>query len=131
MTVCLDTDVLVDCLRGLREAQIWLQSKTGEKFVVPGVVAMELLMGCQNQSDLTRTQTFLSSFYVAWPEAHEFAHAYNLLAAHRLSSGLSIPDCLVAAMALERSLSLYTFNVKHYRVVSGLNVQEPYQRARI
>ena len=62
MTVCLDTDVLVDCLRGLREAQIWLQSKTGEKFVVPGVVAMELLMGCQNQSDLTRRRRFSVPF---------------------------------------------------------------------
>jgi predicted nucleic acid-binding protein len=41
---------------------------------------------------------------------------------------LSIPDCLVAAMVLERSWQLYTFNLKHYRVVPTLNIAQPYQR---
>lgn len=130
MTVCLDTDVLVDCLRGTNESKIWLESKPTEPLVVPGIVAMELMMGCQNQADLRRTQSFLDTFEVIWPEAHEFARAYELLATHHLSSGLAIPDCLVAAMALERSLPLYTFNLKHYGVVAGLNVQEPYVRAK-
>ncbi len=130
MTVCLDTDVLVDCLRGTAEAQAWLESKPSEPLVVPGIVAMELIMGCQNQADLKRTQSFLRSFDVMWPEAHESARAYELLATYRLSSGLAIPDCLVAAMSLERSLRLYTFNLKHYGVVAGLDVQEPYARAK-
>jgi predicted nucleic acid-binding protein len=129
MTVCLDTDVLIDCLSGMPEALAWLERESGETFIVPGIVGMELLVGCQNQADLKRTQEFLSAFNVVWPEAGEFARAYNLLATHRLTSGLSIPDCLVASMALERSLRLYTFNVKHYSVVPGLDVQEPYQRA--
>jgi len=130
VTVCLDTDVLVDCLRGTAEAKAWLESKPTEPLVVPGIAAMELIMGCQNQTDLKRTQSFLKTFDVVWPEAHEFARAYELLANHRLSSGLAIPDCLVAAMALERSLRLYTFNLKHYGVVAGLEVQEPYARVK-
>ncbi len=128
MMVCLDTDVLVDCLRGTPEAQAWLNSNAGDSFIVPGIVAMELVVGCRNQSDLKRTQEFLRAFDLVWPEAHDFARAYDLLSTHHLASGLSIPDCLVAAMTLERSLRLYTFNSKHYRVVTGLDVQEPYQR---
>jgi predicted nucleic acid-binding protein len=67
-------------------------------------------------------------FSVVWPEAPEFARAYDLLVAHRLKSGLSIPDCLIAAMALTRRIRLYTFNVKHFKSVPGLDAQEPYTR---
>jgi hypothetical protein len=74
------------------------------------------------------TQVASTAFSVAWTEASEFAQAYNLLAAYRLRSGLSIPDCLVAAMALTRSATLYTFNMRHFRVITGLDVQEPYTR---
>ena len=130
MTVCLDTDVLVDCLRGIPEAQSWLNSAPDDAFIVPGIVAMELIAGSQNQADLKRTQKFLSSFNVVWPEASDFRRAFDLLATHYLSSHLGIPDCIVAAMSLERSLRLNTFNRKHYQVVTGLDVQEPYQRRK-
>ncbi len=129
MTVLLDTDVLVDCLRGTPAARTWLEQATAESFQVPGVVAMELLMGCQNKADLERTRKFITAFDVVWTEAAEFAKAYELLAAQRLSSGLSIPDCLIAAMALTRSARLYTFNSKHFKVVAGLDTQEPYTRS--
>jgi len=97
--ILLDTDVLVDCLRGVSVAQRWLASAAKESFGIPGVVAMELLMGCRHQADVERLQKFLGTFRVLWPDASEFARAYDLLAALRLSTGLSIPDCLIAAMA--------------------------------
>jgi predicted nucleic acid-binding protein len=43
VNVLLDTDVLVDCLRGTAAAQSWLSRAAAETFQVPGVVAMELL----------------------------------------------------------------------------------------
>jgi predicted nucleic acid-binding protein len=55
--------------------------------------------------------------------------AFELLVRHRLASALGIPDCLVAATALARSGTLYTFNLKHFRVIGGLDVQEPYSRS--
>ena len=124
----LDTDVLVDCLRGTASAKAWLQQSPTEPFGVPGVVAMELVVGCRDRVDLQRIRKFLSSFQVVWPEASEFAQAYDLLVVHRLTSGLGIPDCLIAAMALARGARLYTFNLKHFQVVSGLDAQEPYAR---
>lgn len=121
MNTLLDTDVLIDCLRGTAAAQEWLARAASETFQVPGVVAMELVVGCQNQADLQRVRKFLSSFDVVWPEATEFARAYELLAAHYLASRLSIPDCLIAAMALSRSALLYTFNLRHFQALPGLD----------
>jgi predicted nucleic acid-binding protein len=128
MTALVDTDVLIDILRGTPAAQVWLTSMPATTFAIPGVVAMELLIGCRNQAELRRVQQFLNAFSVAWTEAVECARAYDLLATHRLTSGLSIPDCLVAAMALARSATLYTFNLRHFRIITGLDVQEPYAR---
>jgi predicted nucleic acid-binding protein len=128
MTALIDTDVLIDILRGTAAAQAWLATTPATTFEVPGVVAMELLMGCRNQTELRRVQQFLTSFSTAWPEAAEFARAYELLAMHRLTFSLSIPDALVAAMALTRSATLYTFNLRHFRIIPGLDVQEPYSR---
>ena len=126
--ILVDTDVLVDCLRGVVEARTWLEAETSEVLGIPGVVAMELIVGCRNQTELQRIQKFLGTFNVVWPEAHGFASAYDLLADHRLTSGLSIPDCLIAAMALARRIRLYTFNAKHFKSVPGLDAQEPYTR---
>jgi hypothetical protein len=123
-----DTDVLVDCLRGTVPAQGWLKQQAQQLFTVPAVAAMELVMGCRDRGDLDRIQRFLATFEVVWPEASEFAAAYQLLLTHRLSSGLNIPDCLIAATALSRSARLYTFNLKHFQVVPGLDVAQPYPR---
>jgi tRNA(fMet)-specific endonuclease VapC len=128
LMIFIDTDVLVECLRGSTVAKTWLGTLQKDAFGIPGVVAMELLMGCRNHADLQHVQRFLNSFKVTWPEAFEFAQAYNLLASLCLSSGLGIPDCLIAAMSLARGARLYTFNLKHFNVVPGLDVQQPYAR---
>ena len=62
MTVLLDTDVLIDCLRGSVPAREWLELHASEAFQVPGIVAMELLAGCRDQADCRRTQAFLNTF---------------------------------------------------------------------
>jgi predicted nucleic acid-binding protein len=126
--VFLDTDVLVDCLRGLPSAQEWMARSSSEEFQIPGIVAMELITGCQNRTELERTHRFLNAFDVTWPEASEFAEAYALLSEHHLASNLGIPDCLIASMAILRSARLYTFNLRHFGVIQGLDVQSPYTR---
>lgn len=127
--ILLDTDVLIDCLRGRPAAKDWLASSPGEAFKVPGVVAMELLMGCRNQAEQRQVQKFMTSFPVLWPDASEFARAYDLMASYRLAFGLGIPDCLIAAAALCRNATLHTFNLKHFQKIHGLQVTEPYSRS--
>ncbi|MGH9622537.1 MAG: type II toxin-antitoxin system VapC family toxin [Bryobacteraceae bacterium] len=126
--VLIDTDVLIECLRGSINAKEWLAALEDSAFAIPAVVAMELVMGCRNQSELQHMRKFLESVSIAWPEASEFELSYRLLLAYRLSSGLSIPDLLIAAVAISRKARLYTFNLKHFQVVDGLDAEPPYQR---
>lgn len=125
----IDTDVLIEVLRGSASAAAWLESLQSDSFGIPGVAAMELIRGCRNQTELRQVRKFLSSFRVLWPEAQEFAFSYDLLVSLSLSSAIGIPDCLIAAMALNRKMRLYTFNVKHFQAVPGLNPVQPYSRA--
>ena len=129
MTARLDTDVLVDYLRGAAAAKTWLQGAGSEQFQVPGVVAMELVNGCRDAAELRRLTTFLDQFTLTWPDASENIRAYQLLRTYRLTTALSIPDCLIAAMAIARGMRLYTFNLKHYSQIAGLEVRQPYPRA--
>jgi hypothetical protein len=91
---------------------------------------MELIAGCRNQAELQRIQEFVGCFTVAWPPEAMFVYAADLLAQHRLAHGLSIPDCLIAAMEVMRSATLYTFNLKHFGCITGLNAQPPYARGQ-
>ena len=89
---------------------------------------MEACLMAIDRIDLERTQAFIRYFDVLWPEAPEVEQAFDLLVAHRLQFGVSIPDCIIAAMVLKRSAPLYTFNLKHYQMFAGLEVREPYIR---
>jgi predicted nucleic acid-binding protein len=42
--VFVDTDVLVECLRGSAAAKNWLETFPKEAFAIPGAVAMELVI---------------------------------------------------------------------------------------
>ncbi|MFN0106810.1 MAG: type II toxin-antitoxin system VapC family toxin [Bryobacteraceae bacterium] len=128
VTILIDTDVFIEYLRGSSSAETWLDSLEQEAFAIPGVVAMEQLLGCRNAIELAQIRRFIAENQVVWPDDAVFARAYEILCSFRLSSGLGIPDCLIAAMALDHGVRLYTFNLKHFKAVPGLDAQQPYVR---
>ena len=116
MTLLLDTDVLVDCLRAWPPAERWLSENSSQPFLVPGLVAMELI-GDVKPAGIDRTRRLLDRFVVIWPTEEDSILAFELLNRHRLASGLSIPDCYIAAQALNRSARLHSFNEKHFACI--------------
>lgn len=81
----LDTDVLVDCLRGTPSAAAWLAESSSDAFQVPGIAAMELVVGCRTRADLRMVERFLARFDIIWLEAAEFAQAHKILAQTRFT----------------------------------------------
>jgi len=127
MRSLVDTDVLIDYLRGSRASAQWLSGRRQEPLEIPAIVAMELLVGCRNRNEQSRLETFLSSYALVWPEQDDFRDAYRLLETSHLSNKAGISDCLIAAMAIRRSAVLYSFNLKHYRPFTDLTVKSPYR----
>lgn len=54
--------------------------------------------------------------------------ALSNFTSYHLSHNLGLIDSLIAACAIGLPAVLCTFNVKHYRVVPGLQIQQPYVR---
>ena len=122
----LDTDVLVDILRQHPPALAWLSAGGSQAAALPGLSAMEVLQGCQNLADLQRAERLLRRFSLQWPTAADCQRAYNDFAAYRLSHGVDLLDMLIGHTAVGLNEPLATFNVKHYRVIAGLQTIQPY-----
>ncbi len=120
----LDADIAIELLRNKAEAWNWLYSLARTPSVF---TAMELLIGCRSAKERKDTLTFLASFASVFPTETGLKNAVAL-SRLKLSHGLSAMDALIAATALEYGLTLYTFNLRHFRAVPGLNVVVPYPR---
>jgi predicted nucleic acid-binding protein len=65
---------------------------------------------------------------IVWPTETDCQRALSDFTAYHLSHGTGILDSLIAACAIGLSATLCTFNVKHYRMISGLVTAQPYTR---
>lgn len=126
--ILLDTDVMIDVLRGYDPALAWLKSLGAEPVGLPGLVAMELLQGCRDSQEQRRVQKIMRPYALHWPTPADCTRAYNNFAAFRLGHNIGLLDTLIAETAVGLAAPLVTFNDKHYRVIGGLQLLEPYSR---
>jgi predicted nucleic acid-binding protein len=126
--ILLDTDVMVDILRGYEPAIEWLTVLSDAEIGVPGLVAMELIQGCQNVREQKRLEKALSKYQLYWPEPQECDRALKNFATHHLSHNVGLLDALISETAMSMDAELATFNVKHYSVIKGLNSIQPYKK---
>jgi predicted nucleic acid-binding protein len=124
----LDTDIVVDFLRGFSPAMSWFANVSDTDLTVPGFVAMELIQGCKNREDQSRVERLLRPYTVVWPSAAECNAALDTLSRFHLSHSLGILDSLIGHMAVALNAPLCTFNAKHYAVIPGLTMVRPYER---
>lgn len=124
--ILLDTDVMVDILRGYEPAKKWL--KTAQEIGIPGLVAMELIQGCQNAREQKQLERSLSAYPLFWPDEDDCNRALAKFSSHHLGDNIGLLDSLIAETAIGVHAELATFNVKHYRVLKGLKIVQPYER---
>ncbi|MBV6400745.1 MAG: Ribonuclease VapC10 [Anaerolineales bacterium] len=124
--ILLDTDVMVDILRGYEPAKEWLKST--QEIAVPGLVAMELLQGCQNAKEQRLLEKALSDYQLYWPNDDDCNRALTSYSSHHLSDNIGLLDALIAETAIGVDAELATFNIKHYRVLRGLKTIQPYSK---
>jgi predicted nucleic acid-binding protein len=122
----LDTDVLIDLIRGHPPALAWLAAMPTLPRV-SGFAALELAFGSQNARELANVRKFLARFPVLWPTESEAAASLEY-ARLKLSQGTGPLDALTAGLAIGRGLELATFNVRHFNPIADLTVVQPYSR---
>ena len=124
----LDSDVLIEILRGMPEAGVWLNTHTNQVLGIPMIVRMEILHGAQNKQEQRLLIQELQRFPVVHLEYSDSVRALSWFESFYLSHRLGIMDCLIAAVAVRLDQTLYTFNLKHYQPITQLDVRAPYHR---
>lgn len=124
----LDTDVMVDILRGYQPALKWLDWLGEEELGIPGFVAMELMEGCADKRELDHLQNELAPYLIYWPTEDDCERALSEFASAHLSQGLGVLDALIGECAVGANAVLCTFNKRHFKAIPGLVTEQPYER---
>ena len=122
-----DTDVMIDIQRGYGPALAWFASLP-ELPSISGFVVMELIQDAQNQQQVRQVLQLVAPLPIVWPTETDCTRALSDFTAYHLSHKVGLIDALIAACAVGHNATLCTFNVKHYRVIPGLSMEQPYSR---
>ena len=116
-----DTDVLVDYLRGQRDATSYMEALTDRLFI-SAITAAELYAGVREGDERQALDTFVTVF--EWlPVNEEIARIGGLLRRDfRKSHNVGLADALIAATAQSCRATLVTLNRKHYPMLSSVLV---------
>ena len=90
---------------------------------------MEFLIGSRDKNEQVQAQRILSKCEIVPLNPRDTQLALTLVGEFGLRSGLSLPDYLIASQALTGAEVLYSFNIKHFSVIPGLDVRIPYERS--
>lgn len=118
-SILVDTDVLVDFLRGYNKAVTFVDKYASQIILSPIVVA-ELYAGAKGNDEISVLDDFISLFRVM-PLTSEIAKLGGLYKRDfGKSHGIGLADAIIAATTTSEKANLKTLNVKHYPMFSGL-----------
>ncbi len=126
MPVLIDTDVMVDFLRGNPKAVALVKAHSAH-IILSSIVVAELYSGVRGEKELQILDALVSLFRII-PVSPELAREGGLFKnEYSKSHGVGLADAIIAASAKAEQAELKTLNVKHYPMFKGL--RPPYRKA--
>jgi len=121
----IDTDVLIEYLRGSDRAAKFLESLEGN-LIISAISVAELFSGVKGSEEMDALDQFMLAFQTI-PIDDFLARQSGLIRQeYHPSHGVGLADALIAATALEEGAELFTFNRRHYPMVKDVSL--PYNR---
>ncbi|MEE8429617.1 MAG: type II toxin-antitoxin system VapC family toxin [Candidatus Desulfatibia sp.] len=115
----LDTDVLVDFLRGYSKAVAFVNAQSS-RIILSSIVVAELYAGVKGDTEQAALDNFVYLFRVV-PVSADIAKAGGLYKRdYSKSHGVGLADAILAATAEAENAVLKTLNTKHYPMLKGL-----------
>ena len=129
MNALLDTDILIDHLRGEEQARsLLLDLALAEQPPAISVITVAEIEAGLRDAERAQVEALLSSLQSLTVDAAIARLAGRYRMALGKSHSVLLPDALIAATALQHEKTLYTMNQKHYPMAE-LEVIVPYQKA--
>ncbi len=123
----IDTDVIIDYLRGNSQAIAYL-NEVQAKFIcyISTITIAELFSGVRDENEKQILHDFSKEFYVSMFNEMLAQKAGLLRRDYGKSHGVGLADCIIAASAEELGATLITLNKKHFPMLKKVKV--PYQK---
>jgi predicted nucleic acid-binding protein len=120
----IDTDVVVDYLRGQAQAVAYLEGRA-ETLLVSSITVAELYAGVREGKERTALSTFLSAFETVVVDAAIAERGGLFRRDYGKSHSTGLADALIAATAVVAQAQLVTLNAKHFPMLSDVHVPYP------
>lgn len=108
-----DTNILIDFLRGQPGARSFLLSLTSDAVPSCSVISVAEIHAGMRESERNKVQQLLGSMTVL-PVTNQMAEMAGSLKRNARGLSLTLDDCLIAATAVTQSEELATRNARHY-----------------
>lgn len=123
----IDTDVLIDFLRGRPEARDFIASLPRD-VMVSAITVAELHVGVREGRERQALDDLLSTFRILPLDPLTARDGGLLRRDYGKSHGVGLNDALIAAAALSQRTPLATLNRKHYPMLEDGLLVEPYRK---
>ncbi|HXE43954.1 MAG TPA: type II toxin-antitoxin system VapC family toxin [Conexibacter sp.] len=120
-----DTDVLIDYLRGRGPGAELLARLGRDGYRVTAVSAFELALGSAHIADPRPVQALLDTPTLALTPRGGLLGGEALARLRGEGRGIDVRDALQAGVCLDAELPLVTRNLRHFARVAGLRVVRP------
>ncbi|MBY0425071.1 MAG: PIN domain-containing protein, partial [Cytophagales bacterium] len=90
--------------------------------LLSSVSIMELLQGMRNKHELKEMTKKLKNYNVIHFNEEVSERAIMYIKEYRLSHNLQIPDAIIAAIAVEFELTLFTYNLKDFQFIPQIKL---------
>lgn len=121
-----DSTVVIHLLRNNSLAMSWLNT-VSQRLDVTSITWLEVMFGAAGKVGQARAKLVLASFDLAFLTQSDQSWAMTQLEAHRLSQGIGINDCLIAAIAHRLQVPILTHNQKDFlKILPQHLVVKPY-----
>jgi predicted nucleic acid-binding protein len=118
-SILLDTDILVDFLRGYSKAMTFVNANS-ERIILSTIVIAELYAGVKGSAEQAVLDDFVSLFRTVTVDANIAKAAGLYKRDYAKSHGVGLADAILAATAEAENAELKTLNIKHYPMLKGL-----------
>jgi predicted nucleic acid-binding protein len=126
MTIAVvDTTVVIHLLRHYAPALAWYSSLSQPLGVTP-ITWLEVMYGAGSKAHQITSKTLLGQFDILYLTSVDQDWAMAQMERFRLCHGVSINDCLIAAVAQRLQRPLYTYNLKDMAPMIGPLAVKPY-----
>ena len=119
--ILLDTNVLIEILKG-NEKTIQKVESLNSALYISSITVMELYYGAINKPEVKKLEKFMTLFTVVHIDTEMSIRSIELIKTYAKSHSLDIPDSLIAATALEKEVTLFTYNTKDFKYISNIKL---------